>query len=205
MPSSIPSAKEARRTRISAVATELFLERGFDGVSIADIAAAASVSKMTVTNHFTLKEDLVFDEFVGELAQVRDAVASATDLAGAIGRLEDYCDRRAKSGPVARSLSSVARPGRWQHFAHLILDSRALSSRFHAHYLDVRDVIAAELPGKAADAQRDTAAWMLAETLHLIEWWPIDAVRRGLPPNDIESGWARIRTHAFAAVRAGIL
>ncbi len=38
---------QARQT-ISNVATALFLERGFDAVSVADVAIAAKVSKMTV-------------------------------------------------------------------------------------------------------------------------------------------------------------
>lgn len=53
--------KEATRQAISDVATELFLERGFDAVTVADVAAAANVSKMTVFNYFERKEDLLFD------------------------------------------------------------------------------------------------------------------------------------------------
>ena len=53
--------KQATRDSISAIATRLFIERGFDRVTIAEVAAAAEVSKMTVTNYFPRKEDLVFD------------------------------------------------------------------------------------------------------------------------------------------------
>jgi len=53
--------KQATRDSISAMATWLFIERGFDRVTIADVAAAAEVSKMTVTNYFPRKEDMVFD------------------------------------------------------------------------------------------------------------------------------------------------
>lgn len=59
--------KRQTRQHISDVATGLFIERGFDEVTIAEVAAAAQVAKMTVTNHFRRKEDLVFDirdEFV---------------------------------------------------------------------------------------------------------------------------------------------
>jgi AcrR family transcriptional regulator len=47
----------ATRQRISDVATLLFFERGFDKVTI----EAADVSRMTVFNHFSRKEDLLFD------------------------------------------------------------------------------------------------------------------------------------------------
>jgi AcrR family transcriptional regulator len=51
----------ATRQRISDVATRLFIERGFDQVTMDEIAEAADVSRMTVFNHFSRKEDLFFD------------------------------------------------------------------------------------------------------------------------------------------------
>jgi AcrR family transcriptional regulator len=51
----------ATRQSISDTATRLFLERGFDSVTIDDIAAAAEVGRMTVFNHFPRKEDMFFD------------------------------------------------------------------------------------------------------------------------------------------------
>ncbi|MFD6212210.1 TetR/AcrR family transcriptional regulator, partial [Nocardia salmonicida] len=53
--------KQQTREQISDRATALFLERGFDRVTIADVAAAADVAKMTVTNYFPRKEDLALD------------------------------------------------------------------------------------------------------------------------------------------------
>ncbi|GAA0390638.1 TetR family transcriptional regulator [Acrocarpospora corrugata] len=47
------------RRAIHETALALFLERGFDAVSVAEVAAAAQVSKMTVFNYFPTKEDLV--------------------------------------------------------------------------------------------------------------------------------------------------
>ena len=51
----------ATRQGISDVATRLFLERGFDHVTVDEIAAAADVGRMTVFNHFPRKEDMFFD------------------------------------------------------------------------------------------------------------------------------------------------
>ncbi|WP_037864214.1 TetR/AcrR family transcriptional regulator [Streptomyces sp. NRRL S-340] len=60
-----PSLRERKkretRQRISDVATGLFLERGFDEVTVTDIARAADVSPMTVFNYFPRKEDLFLD------------------------------------------------------------------------------------------------------------------------------------------------
>lgn len=56
-------ARKKRLTRqyISDVATGLFLERGFDAVTIAEVADAAEVSVNTVYNYFATKEDLFLD------------------------------------------------------------------------------------------------------------------------------------------------
>lgn len=54
--------KAATRKSISDVATMMFLERGFDSVSIREVAEAADVSPTTVFAHFPQKEALVFDE-----------------------------------------------------------------------------------------------------------------------------------------------
>src|ERR1043165_277586 len=53
--------KRQTRQTLSEVATRLFAEHGFDRVTVAEVAAAANVSKMTVFNYFPRKEDLLFD------------------------------------------------------------------------------------------------------------------------------------------------
>lgn len=53
--------KRETRQRISDVATELFCARGFEIVTLDEVAAAAGVSKMTVFNYFPRKEDLMLD------------------------------------------------------------------------------------------------------------------------------------------------
>ncbi|HTF12739.1 MAG TPA: TetR family transcriptional regulator, partial [Asanoa sp.] len=69
--------RERKRQRthdtISAAAITLFLERGFDAVPVADVAAAAEVSKPTLFKYFPTKEDLVLHRIAdhsGEAARV---------------------------------------------------------------------------------------------------------------------------------------
>ncbi|MEV4077439.1 TetR/AcrR family transcriptional regulator [Nonomuraea fuscirosea] len=54
--------KAATRAAILDAATALFLERGFDGVSVREIADQADVSPKTVFTHFPQKEALVFGD-----------------------------------------------------------------------------------------------------------------------------------------------
>src|SRR6188472_4655459 len=51
--------KRQTRAAIAEAAMALFLARGFDAVTVADVARAADVSEKTVFNHFPTKEDLV--------------------------------------------------------------------------------------------------------------------------------------------------
>ncbi len=64
----------ATRQSISDVATQLFLARGFDNVTVDDIADAADVGRMTVFNHFPRKEDMFFDRNEEGRAMLRDAL-----------------------------------------------------------------------------------------------------------------------------------
>ncbi|HWG23789.1 helix-turn-helix domain-containing protein [Actinospica sp.] len=78
--------KKARtRSEIADAALRLFLARGFEQVTIAEIAEAADVSVATVFNHFSSKEALVLDED-GEreaklVAAVRDRRAGSSVVA----------------------------------------------------------------------------------------------------------------------------
>lgn len=67
--------KRATRDAIAASARRLFAERGFDAVTVAEVAAAADVSEKTVFNHFATKEDLVFAGGETRLAELEAAIA----------------------------------------------------------------------------------------------------------------------------------
>lgn len=67
--------KRATRRAISDAATELFMSKGFDNTSVAEVAEVAGVSPQTVLNYFPAKTDLFFDEidwYAGPPQAVRD-------------------------------------------------------------------------------------------------------------------------------------
>jgi AcrR family transcriptional regulator len=67
--------KRAARQAITTTARRLFAERGFDAVTVAEVAAAAGVSEKTVFNYFATKEDLAFAGGEAALDQVGAAIA----------------------------------------------------------------------------------------------------------------------------------
>src|SRR3954454_14118293 len=68
--------KRVARETIAATARRLFAERGFDAVTVSDVAAAADVSQKTVFNHFATKEDLAF---AGREEGIAQFVAAITE------------------------------------------------------------------------------------------------------------------------------
>jgi AcrR family transcriptional regulator len=66
--------KEQTRQQIASAALRLFVEHGFEEVSIAQIAEAAHVSKMTVFNYFPAKESMFFEFTSGHLPDLGGAV-----------------------------------------------------------------------------------------------------------------------------------
>jgi AcrR family transcriptional regulator len=114
--------KQEARQAISGIAMEMFAARGFDEVTISQVADAAGVSKMTVTNYFPRKEDLVFDRAEVIIRGLADAVAARApgeSLLAAIRR--DYAERIA-AGDVTLGVPTAT-------FARMVAGSHALTSR----------------------------------------------------------------------------
>ncbi|MFF2807905.1 TetR/AcrR family transcriptional regulator [Streptomyces sp. NPDC058000] len=90
--------KRQTRQRISEAALRLFVARGFDNVTIVEVAAAADVSVNTLYNYFEAKEDLVLppDEASPQrLADIVRARQPGESAARAVlGRLRDELRRR---------------------------------------------------------------------------------------------------------------
>ncbi|MGW2699245.1 TetR/AcrR family transcriptional regulator [Streptomyces sp. NPDC001340] len=139
-----PSLRERKkretRQRISDIATLLFAQRGFDAVTVAEVAREAGVSTMTVFNYFPRKEDLFLDRIpeAAELfaAAVRDRTPGEPPLA-ALHRLTlQLLDERHPLGGMAE---------RFVHFWRVVIDSPALRARAREGVEEVESALAAAL------------------------------------------------------------
>ena len=85
------------RQRIIEAARELFLERGFDGVSVGDIAERAEVGRTTFFRHFGDKQEVVF----GKEQELLDAIQVAVER-DRVRRREDsaVAELRARFGSL---------------------------------------------------------------------------------------------------------
>ncbi|TCJ89466.1 TetR/AcrR family transcriptional regulator [Nocardia alba] len=151
--------KQQTREQISDRATELFLARGFDQVTIADVAAAADVAKMTVTNYFPRKEDLVLD--IGE-THVDQLAAIVRERAP--GRSASAALRHACLTAIAAQDQLIGFSGK--AFARMIADSPALLARgrelHDARQSALADALAAETGATPEDITPRIAAAQIA-------------------------------------------
>ena len=89
--------KRETREAITRAAWKLFARRGFDAVTVADIARAAKVSEKTVFNYFPAKEDLVIGAGMQRTAALIDAVRARPPGASIVEPFRrwtmDYLDR----------------------------------------------------------------------------------------------------------------
>jgi AcrR family transcriptional regulator len=67
--------KRLMRQQLSDTATEMFVQRGFDAVRVAEVAQACGVSEKTVFNYFPTKESLVMDRLDATMDAVRTGFA----------------------------------------------------------------------------------------------------------------------------------
>ena len=148
------------RRRISDAATALFLERGFDAVSVTEVADAADVARPTVFAHFPRKEDLLLDRFEealdGLLREVRAAGGPA--VAAAAGWFVD----RARAGEPPLGVRPEYAP-----FWRLVAESRALRARAR-EMVEIAEARLADELAAAGTAQPRVAAALLGAAVRAV-------------------------------------
>jgi AcrR family transcriptional regulator len=133
------------RERIREVANRLFLERGYDTVTVAEVAREAGVSSVTVFNHFPRKEDLFLDRTVDAVELLRSAVR---DRAPGVDVLSSLRETSVQLFDARHPLSGVDE--RSAPFFRTVAESPALVARARE--------IASELQGTLAEElERDPA------------------------------------------------
>lgn len=113
------SKKLRTRQEIADRAMQLFAQRGFDRVTVAEVAAAAQVSEKTVYNYFPTKEDLFFDEVPARQAAIVAAIRGRREGESILLALH-----RLQAGECQRLCS----PG-FATFARIIEESTALKAK----------------------------------------------------------------------------
>jgi AcrR family transcriptional regulator len=168
--------KERTRQLIASTARGLFSERGFEAVSVAEVARAAEVSEATVFNYFPTKEDLVYqgmEVFEEELlAAVRERPAGESVLQ-AFGRFVTRPRGFLAAGDEEsrQALLGVSR---------MIAASPVLLAREREILARYTQSLAALLREETGAPPNDIRLWVVANALVGLHQALIDYVRRRL-------------------------
>jgi AcrR family transcriptional regulator len=153
----------ATRQGISDAATRLFIERGFDHVTVDEIAAAADVGRMTVFNHFPRKEDLFFDRDEEGREILREALRKRDPRVTPIEAYRLLAHRLVAEGSPYLTFSAMG-----EAYIETIEGSETLKARARAIRDELTHAVAAALTEsvkrKPGDPAADLAAGLLLAT-----------------------------------------
>jgi AcrR family transcriptional regulator len=195
--------KQQTRQEISDAAFELFTARGFEQVTVAEVARRAGVSEATVFNYFATKEDLAY----GRMEAFEDELLAAIR------------DRRPGQSIVDAFRAFIMRPGglvaakdpdaaaRLATITRVVTGSRSLLSRERQVYDDYTRSLAQLIAAETAAKPDDITPWVVANALIGVQRALVDFVRAQVLAGRTGPGLARrVRAQAeraLAALEAG--
>jgi AcrR family transcriptional regulator len=188
--------KEQTRQRIASVALKLFADRGFDTVTVKEIAEASEVARATLFTYFPSKESLALHG-VGQ-----------DDLAGIVER------RPAGRTPLQalRDHHRTVVPGRLADAdrgevvaqLRVILDSPALSGAANGLFYRQRRALAAVLAQEYGERAAALMAAQIAGTLLTLQESFFDLLAGGASPQDAARALSKDTELAFDLLEHGI-
>ncbi|ORB28676.1 mycofactocin system transcriptional regulator [Mycolicibacterium parafortuitum] len=151
---------------ISDVAIDLFMERGFDDVSVDDVAGAAGIARRTLFRYYPSKSALPWGDFDAHLDHMRELLAE----------LDPTVPIRDALRTALLAFNDFDDPDRHRQRMRLILETEALQAYSMTMYAGWRAVVARFVADRLGVAESDlmpqTVAWtMLAVSLSAYEHW----------------------------------
>ncbi|MET7369368.1 TetR/AcrR family transcriptional regulator [Streptomyces sp. NPDC005566] len=183
---------------VSDAAIEMFLDRGFGKVSVAEVAAAADISKPTLFRYFPAKEDLVLHRYAereDEAARVVSGRGPGESPLAALRRHHlDGLDRRDPVTGLCDTPAVLA-------FHRLLYGTPSLVARLHAYRGRSEKALARALgngmPARLAAGQIVAVLRILAEG----NWRRIDA---GESAGQVYGSAVAAAENAFVQLRTGL-
>ncbi|OBF33044.1 mycofactocin system transcriptional regulator [Mycobacterium sp. ACS1612] len=156
---------------ISNVAIDLFSARGFDEVSVDDVAEASGIARRTLFRYYPSKNALPWGDFDAHLAHMRDLLEHLNP--------DVPINEALRTALLAFNSFDEQETARHRQRMRVILQTAALQAYSMTMYAGWRAVVAAfvakRLGGKAEDLVPQTVAWtMLGVALSAYEHWLAD-------------------------------
>ncbi|MGW0488926.1 TetR family transcriptional regulator [Streptomyces olivaceus] len=194
-----PGLRERKKQRmfqtLSDVAIGLFLERGFDAVPVAEVAAAAEVSKPTLFRYFPAKEDLVLHRVADHEDEAARVAAEGPAPVDALRR--HFLAGLERCDPVTGLNDDPAVLA----FHRLLYGTPALVARMHTHLERSEAALAGALGGDLAARLAAGQIIAVQRVLALENWRRIAAGER---VEDVRGDAVAAAERAFAGLAAGL-
>ena len=195
--------KEQTRALIADTARRLFAERGFDHVTVAEIAREADVSEKTVFNYFPAKEDLFYSRLEAFEEDLLRAIRERRDGTSVLDAFRAFLMGRqgvfALDEGATEQLRSMTR---------LITESPALLAREREVFERYADALAGLIAEEMGAAPGDVEPRAVAGALLGVHRALIDYVRRraldGAAAADIGPDVRRQAKRAFTRLERGL-
>jgi len=183
---------------VSDVAITLFLQKGFERVSVAEVAAAAQISKPTLFRYFSSKEDLVLHRFADHEDEAARVVAARAPGESAVDAL-----RRQFQAGIERSdpITGVNGDPHILAFHRLLYGTPSLVARLYEYLERSEDALTAALGG-GLDARLAAGQIIAVQRILAQENWR--RIADGEPVADVRRDAVVAAESAFARLEAGL-
>jgi AcrR family transcriptional regulator len=199
--------KEQTRQLIAQTAWRLFADRGFDGVTVAEVARQAEVAVATVFNYFPTKEDLFYERLEAFEARLMEAVATRAAGESVLAAFRRHL--LSSGGLLAQVEAGDAQALERLRTVHrLIADSPSLLAREQQAMTRTADTLAALLAAETGARADDLRPQAAANALVGVQRAIVDYTRRRVLDDDEPARLAAdvrdLGHRAFALLERGL-
>ncbi|MFE9783132.1 TetR family transcriptional regulator [Streptomyces sp. NPDC005775] len=190
--------KQLTYEAVSDAAIALFLERGFDKVSVAEIAAAADISKPTLFRYFPAKEDLALHRFADHVDESARVVAGRAEGESPLDALRrHYLDGLERRDPVT-GLCDVPQV---LAFHRLLYGTPSLVARLYAYQSRSEAALARALGDSVTDR---LAAGQIVAVLRILSLENWQRISEGRSADQVYGDAVEAAEQGFAQLRSGL-
>ncbi|MFI5686824.1 TetR/AcrR family transcriptional regulator [Streptomyces sp. NPDC051636] len=180
---------------VSDTAVRLFLQKGFDAVSVAEVAAAAGISKPTLFRYFPAKEDLVLHRIADHEDEAARVAAGAASPLAALRR--HFLDGLERCDPI----TGLNDDPDVLAFHELLYGTPALVARLY-EYLERSEAALAEALGGGLDARLAAGQIVAVQRILAQENWR--RIAAGERAAEVRPEAVTVAERAFGWLEAGL-
>jgi AcrR family transcriptional regulator len=187
--------KQRTRQALRQAAVRLFLERGFEATTIADITAAAEVAPRTFFSYFQTKEDVVLGEATQRFDRLRRALQQRPEGEPLLAAF-----RRAALEIAADLQAQEAQGDRGRAAARVILSTPAIQARIRDRMGQWEEELAAMIADERGAGPDDLDSQVVAAALVGL----LRSVQRVAVSAEMQLDLVSLMRHAFDLLETGL-